>query len=303
MFEFRQLEASDKERVLQISSKIWEGDDYMERVFDSWVTDKNGEFVAALRNNVIVGFAKITLLTPHYVWLEGLRADPDSTERGIGTALTQHILHRLKQIKTLKSIRFTSYYLNVESRRLSEKLGFKPVLSLSNMHLDLESEKLQQFQDAKSRTFPYVHHEVALKDTYDLISSSEFLKLSGGLLYIGWVGYPFSLKMLDELFFSNDQFLVTKEGDEITGLLLYDMHKSYWNCCSISYFYAQNNAIADRLISDLLALSIQKGMDSIEVKIPDCENLLDYFKSCGYGFYSWESENDFLLYEYPLPID
>ena len=62
-----------KERVLQISKNISEGDDYIQEIFNDWVADAYGEFVGFFVENKIVAFSKMTYLTPTDVRLEGLR--------------------------------------------------------------------------------------------------------------------------------------------------------------------------------------------------------------------------------------
>jgi GNAT superfamily N-acetyltransferase len=69
----------DRERILAISAKIWEGQDYIPHVLDRWLCE-GGLFVAELSGKV-VGFAKNTELSPGEIWLEGLRVDPEHQGR------------------------------------------------------------------------------------------------------------------------------------------------------------------------------------------------------------------------------
>jgi len=46
--KIRKITLKDKPRMLEIVKNIWEGNDYMPLVFDSWVKDKKGEFAGAI---------------------------------------------------------------------------------------------------------------------------------------------------------------------------------------------------------------------------------------------------------------
>ncbi len=57
---FRRARPEDKEMVLLLCSKIWEGDDYMPRVFDNWVSDLEGELALCFAGGKLAGISKLT---------------------------------------------------------------------------------------------------------------------------------------------------------------------------------------------------------------------------------------------------
>ena len=77
----REIKLSDKKEVLRISSQIWEGDDYVNNVFDEWVTDDDGLFTGYWENEKLIGFGRMRFLTPVDIWLEALRKDPQTNLR------------------------------------------------------------------------------------------------------------------------------------------------------------------------------------------------------------------------------
>ena len=81
-FVLRRATADDKPRILEISSQIWEGEDYVPGVIDRWLTDEAGEVVVALADGVLTGFARHSLLLPGFAWFEGIRTDPARQNRG-----------------------------------------------------------------------------------------------------------------------------------------------------------------------------------------------------------------------------
>ena len=67
---------SDRARILEISSQIWGGDDYVPELLDRWFADLEGELVVATLDDHVISFAHRTWLCPGIAWFEGMRADP-----------------------------------------------------------------------------------------------------------------------------------------------------------------------------------------------------------------------------------
>lgn len=82
----RPMRAADRERVAEISRDIWDGHDYLPRVFDEWLTDGAAAFQAAELDGVVVGVQRLRPFAPGLVWYEGLRVA--STHRRLGLART-----------------------------------------------------------------------------------------------------------------------------------------------------------------------------------------------------------------------
>ena len=78
----RPMRAADRDRVMEISRDIWEGHDYIPRVFDDWLADAGASFQAAELDGVVVGLQRVRPYAQGLVWYEGLRVwfpdGPDS---------------------------------------------------------------------------------------------------------------------------------------------------------------------------------------------------------------------------------
>jgi GNAT superfamily N-acetyltransferase len=88
----RPVTTADWPAVRRISSRIWEGRDYVLLFFRQWV--REGGFWCGTRRGRVVGYGKTTELAPGEWWLEGLRVDPDCRHRGIGAELSRQVLYR-----------------------------------------------------------------------------------------------------------------------------------------------------------------------------------------------------------------
>ncbi len=58
MIEIRRAELRDKPRIVEISSKIWDGEDYLPLIFEKWVDEEGGEFSVITVDDVVAGCAR-----------------------------------------------------------------------------------------------------------------------------------------------------------------------------------------------------------------------------------------------------
>ncbi len=125
---FRPATLADKPRILEIAAQVWEGHDYIPAVIDEWLAATTAELVAAWLGGELVGFARCDRLFPSYAWFEGLRSDPAWRNRGIGRALTRHLLARA-QGQGARRVGLSTYMDNLASRHIIESYGLAPVAS------------------------------------------------------------------------------------------------------------------------------------------------------------------------------
>jgi Acetyltransferase (GNAT) family len=283
----RRIRSQDKQRVLEISSQIWEGDDYISMVFDEWIED-DGVFAGLWENDILVGFGKLTFLTPTDIWLEGLRKDENTGAKKVGEKLSNYYMDFLKG-KEINSIRFSTYFGNIASIKLNEKIGFEKILELS-----LKSKII----DAKPK-------DISNKLTTDIdfqtfkkyVEKSNYLNASKSFIYLGWVVHKYSEKLLKE-YYENGNYIVWQENNEIKGCALWsDVH--YRDVFWVSFLEVANEIIFTEFLNYFYYLTGKFNKSKIEILIPD-HQLLEYCNN--HGFVSWDQENDFYLYELPKQI-
>ena len=108
----REIKLSDKKEVLRISSQIWEGDDYVNNVFDEWVTGDDGLFTGYWENEKLIGFGRMRFLTPTDIWLEALRKDPQTNLRGVGNKIAKYYMEQLKGKKIIVERKYVDFIKN-----------------------------------------------------------------------------------------------------------------------------------------------------------------------------------------------
>ena len=93
----RPVRRADEERILEITKDVWEGRDYIPRVFDRWVSDAGAEFQAAEVEGVVVGVQRLRPYAPGLVWYEGLRVASTHQRRGIARAMLNAAIEESRQ--------------------------------------------------------------------------------------------------------------------------------------------------------------------------------------------------------------
>jgi len=83
----RPVRPADRERIAEITNDVWEGHDYIPRVFDRWVSDSGAEFQAAELEGVVVGVQRLRPYALGLIWYEGLRVASTHHRRGIGRTM------------------------------------------------------------------------------------------------------------------------------------------------------------------------------------------------------------------------
>jgi len=285
----KKITKSDKKRVLEISAKIWEGDDYLPDVFDKWINDRNGLFAGLWLDNVLIAFGRMKFITPTDAWLEGLRKDQNLKIKGVGEKLARYCLKELSKRKNLSSIRFSTYFDNTPSIKLNKKLGFEKVLTLSLKYLNIKKRNIKNI----SR---FIKKADDLPKIQDFIEKSEYLKKSKNFITKGWVIYPYSRDLLKQFFFENKIF-VYEQNDVIKGIVLID-ESAYKDVLWISFLYVEDRRIFRALLKYLKKLGLENKKNEIEILVPNVKKLKTILKE--FNFSSWEQDNDIFLYELPL---
>jgi GNAT superfamily N-acetyltransferase len=97
-FTLRPAEPHDKAAIAALSAQIWEGEDYLARLFDNWVAQQRGRFILAFDGEELAGCNKLTELGPGEWWMEGLRVAPAWRGQGIARLLHEIIVRLANEI-------------------------------------------------------------------------------------------------------------------------------------------------------------------------------------------------------------
>ena len=293
--KIRKMRISDRERVVQIVKGIWDGHDYMPLVYDTWVNDPKGLFIAAVdKNDRLIGFEKLTMLTPQDAWIEGLRKDFSVEVKGVGRFLTQYLLRELAKDSKIKTVRFATYFNNDSSISLFSKLGFR-ILEKSD-HKSLRLPRISFIPQYRGNRAEVCYDQ---KEVFRYVAVSDWKKKNRYGLCHSWVMKPYTEDVVFNDYVRKGQCLAVKNKGKIRGICLYSIREK--EDFFISMIGADSPSVFKELIQKAKQLSYKEGRESICVVINPKDKVSKGLFS-ELKFKSWESEGDFLLFDLPLEI-
>lgn len=199
----RAATVEDREAILAISQRIWEGEDYVPFVLDQWLSE--GGFIVAELSGEVVGFAKTTELSPGELWLEGLRVHPDHQGKGIAKALAKAQLE-WALARRPKSVRLATVEENLASLHIAQELGFREIARFSYLEADVSApESLPPLERPKPQK------------AWDFLLRSKAFEEAHGLVGLGWRFKTLTFEFLAELCREGHVFMA---GGAASGLLI-----------------------------------------------------------------------------------
>lgn len=166
----------DAPDMIELTSTIWEGKDYVPYVWDEWLVDYEGLLAVAEYGGRVVGLGKLTLLTSGEWWMEGLRVHPDYEGRGIGSRLNDYILEYWES-NADGVIRLSTVSSREPVKHLSERSGFQVIGEFTFFKAPVMGEKIGNF-----RLLTLNDVQAALEFT----SKSPTRNVTYGLMDLGW---------------------------------------------------------------------------------------------------------------------
>jgi RimJ/RimL family protein N-acetyltransferase len=285
----RPARPEDLPRIVEISSQIWEGDDYVPSVLDEWMQAPGSLLAVAARDELVIGFGHGEWITPGTYWLEGLRTDPAWWNHGAGRAIFRYFLE-WAQSRKAQRIRLSTYLENFASIHLIESHGFQRVARFTY----LESEKPHLGDDSSEKP-----GHVMLEEAAAFIQDSSFCDQAQGFFPRGW---RFSLfaQNLHTILAAEKHLLAVRRNHRLAALLAASYPHGHPNQMSVDFLEGTLEE-AIFLLSHLIRLEPQ--VQYWETMIP-CSGeqpmaTIDAFQQV--GFQSWhEGAPDVFVYEKDL---
>ena len=284
----RKAVAPDKERIAAISSRIWEGDDYVASVFDNWLADPHGEVVVAMLAGVLIGFARRTYLLPGYAWFEGIRTDPAYSNTGAAKAITRHFLDAVRE-ENAERIGLSTYIDNEASLHIIAANGFTRAASYVYLEAGPDAPVRRMGHPSKRVV------EVPSEEAITFIHNSDFLKVAQGHFPHGWKFYPFA-RDPGAVLSKMEDLIGIRESGRLLGLLCAGQSLRHEGEYTIDFIDGAPGAIEELLVH---ALYIARDQRVVELMAPKWEEeapALPVLRKL--GFESWNDfEADVFVYE------
>ena len=118
----RPMRPADRERVMEICRDVWDGHDYIPRVFDAWMADAGSTFHAAELEGTVVGLQRLRPYAPGLIWYEGLRVASTHRRQGLARMMLASAIAEAKD-QGFREMRLATG--NPEAASLFESAGFE----------------------------------------------------------------------------------------------------------------------------------------------------------------------------------
>ncbi len=278
MVRFREAHQQDKEEILRIASHTWEGWDYVPLLLDNWLKE-GGLFVAEAAGR-IVGMTKTTTLSSGELWLEGLRVGEEYRHQGIGERLAKFQLEEALSRRPY-SLGLSTGEINRTSIKIIERMGFRLLSTYARLLTKVR----------KPEGLPFPKTLTSVREVWDLVKTSEFLRFSHGLLPGNWVFYQAREEKIRE-FASSGRVWKGKGGVFILQPHRYDPQNS-----SEIIFFSPSKGKVLILLEEINLVAFQGGFKELSCFLPES------YKEENFAEGGFKPESGFkyvLVYEYPL---
>ena len=250
----RRLRDSDRSDVIEISSHIWEGHDYLPSVVDEWLRDPNSRFYGVEVKGRVVGVGRVRLVEYGRIgWMEGLRVHPDYRGRGFANDLTRSIIREGERLG-VERLRYTTSDENRASVKLAKMAGFSRIVRMAvSWHHNIK-------EVSTSTDYPPIR-KLGPATTCGLLETNPHI-LPRGMLIYEW-------KALDNTCFNvrevgkNHSFYVALKGGRLDSLSISpsgkEPNESYWGFAA----YAVDSSGFLGQFSHNVAIALKHGVSSV----------------------------------------
>ncbi|RLI18781.1 hypothetical protein DRO44_00175 [Candidatus Bathyarchaeota archaeon] len=208
----RKAKSSDKEAVFNFCRKTWSWGDYIPKVWDKWLKEKNSIVFVATINKVPVGISHLTIDKPSEVWLSGARTDPNYRRMGVATAITKKCL-KYAQVKGAKIARLVTESNNKAAQRVLQKLGFQPITEF----VEAKTENITKEVSENSRWAEVKD----INSAWAYLQNSEVYRESAGLYTVLFHWYSLEKEDLEK-FVKQRKVILHENSKGVDGLVLID---------------------------------------------------------------------------------
>jgi GNAT superfamily N-acetyltransferase len=179
--------AKDTAAVMELSSHIWEGGDYIPQVWDEWMADPDGLLGVAELHGRVAGVFKLTKFQQGEWYMEGLRVHPDFQGKGVASHIHNYVLDTWRKMGS-GIIRLTTGSYNLKVHRMCEQSGFTRIAEF------IPYRAPSILVDTKN----FITLETGeAKQVLNFVLQSPTHALSRGLINLGWVYADPQLKHIE----------------------------------------------------------------------------------------------------------
>lgn len=267
----RPARPDDKPAVLELTRDIWEGHDYLPRVFDAWVQDPTGHFYVVEVDGKVAGLGRVSFPDPDEAWLEGGRVHPEYQGQGLASILFAYQMFVVRR-SGVRVARFCTASDNAPVHHLAKVYRFRRLADSLLWEAPAGGTFEARPLDAGE-----------LPAAWEFIQQSPWHRRTGGLLCEGWVWRRLTQERLAERQQAGQVWVWPAEG-AWRGLLIASVDLEYGDVtCG---FIAGDAEAMPALARSLRAWAVGRS-ENVEAVIPEgLDEVQAAFQSSGYVLYA-----------------
>jgi ribosomal protein S18 acetylase RimI-like enzyme len=135
--KIRLAQPEDRADVLAISATVWDGNDYIPNVWDTWLQSPIDEGFVLVGESAghVVGLQHTRLQPGGVAWMEGIRVHPEWRNQGIAKRLLDDSLRRSRDLGANRA-RLSTANVNKVSQTVAQSIGFHFVDEFTRYNAD-----------------------------------------------------------------------------------------------------------------------------------------------------------------------
>jgi len=244
---------SDKEAVLQFTSRTWESGDYISMVWDNWLAEVSGRLLVMTLKGKPVSVIHVVLAAPGEAWIEGLRVDPLYRRAGLAYLMVQRTIEEAKALGA-SVIRFLTASTNTPIHLISAKLGFDKVVDFQHYQAEVKCGTPSS-TTASPKDLPSLSN---------FIRETQEFKSWHGLTARSWRFFSFNESQMNRLVDSN-KMRISRNSNGIKTAVTIDT--GFRHDLMVSYA-GSSKANLPELLLDLSAVAASMNLDQVLLRIP-----------------------------------
>lgn len=211
--EVRPARPEDRDAVLAFCAHTWDDGDYIEYVWDDWLTDARGVLLVGLLDSTPVAINHVRMVSDDEAWLEGMRVDPAYRRAGFGRIMVSRTLVAARDLGATVARLFTSSD-NIASQGMIARFGFARVAEMVRYRGPALAP------DAGVRLATLAHPGPDdFERIWDWLVQSNLAPLTGGLEYANWQAQALTEPLLRD-YLAAGQVRLIEEWDTIQALAI-----------------------------------------------------------------------------------
>jgi N-acetylglutamate synthase-like GNAT family acetyltransferase len=274
----RPMRPADRDRIAELCRDVWEGHDYVPRVFDDWVSDSASAFQAVELDGIVVGLQRLRPYAPGLIWYEGLRVASSHRRQGLARHMLQSAIAQARE-QGFREMRLATG--NPAAAKLFEAAGF---IRLQ----DNRWWKGGRMEGGESARIPGPSEAEKL---WAGIAKSPGLELWGGVTADFQGAQDLGAQELARL--AGSGMLRSGPG----GRAIVSLREPWGNNIAVAFVAGQGGALRELLLA-LRFEADADGLDDVTVALPRDHPAGDDLRASGYDF----ANDDDTSYIYGLKL-